>query len=237
MAVNANRILSASAFIRELWGDAPPRSALTTLQTYIMQLRTGLSEGLGLDRVQVARDILITTQVGYQLRIPPCQLDLEVYRDRVRDGQRAFSVGEYQHAARLLSDALSVWQGPPLIDIHAGPLLQIEVRALEESRLHTVEQLIDARLMLGHHRHVLGELTFLTAQHPMHEHLHAKFMLALYLSGRRSDALEAFRALRTVLIEELGLEPCLQLQTLHQAILAADPELELPISAVALASL
>jgi DNA-binding SARP family transcriptional activator len=228
LLLDANSIRPTSDFIRELWDDKPPASAITSLQTYIMQLRSRLSAALGVDRAQVARDILVTTPVGYMFRVGAGQLDLDLYLQRKEAGQRALALGRFHEAIHLLAEAVGLWHGPPLVDVRAGHLLQMEIRKLEESRLHTAEQLIDARLGLGQHGQLLGELTWLTDQHPMHENLHAKLMLALYRAGRRSQALEVFRRLRNVLIDELGLEPCRQIQVLHRAILSADPKLDLP---------
>jgi DNA-binding SARP family transcriptional activator len=105
-------------------------------------------------------------------------------------------------------------------------VLEIEVLRLEESRLVTVERRIDADLRLGRHAELIAELTDLVARHPQHEGLHAQAMLALYRSGRQASALDVYRRLRRRLIEELGVEPTPQLQRLHQAMLAVDPELD-----------
>jgi hypothetical protein len=58
------------------------------------------------------------------------------------------------------------------------------------------------------------------------EQLHAQLMLAYYRSGRQADALEAYRQARTILIEELGIEPGGELRTLQQAVLRRDPSLD-----------
>lgn len=226
MLVNANRIVPVSDFIRELWDEDPPASAITTLQTYIMQLRNRLSRALAVDRARITRDVIVTAPVGYMFRVPQADLDLCVYRERSITGQRLLMRGDYEDSARVLAAALDLWHGPPLVDVRAGHLLQIEIRRLEESRLHTRERLIDARLRLGHHGELLDELTWLTAQHPMNECLHATLMLALYRAGRRPEALAAFRHLRGVLVSELGIEPCPQVQVLQRAILSSDPQLE-----------
>src|SRR5690606_38738320 len=39
LALNADRVVPVTDLIEELWGDSPPRSARTTLQTYVLQLR------------------------------------------------------------------------------------------------------------------------------------------------------------------------------------------------------
>jgi hypothetical protein len=60
---------------------------------------------------------------------------------------------------------------------------------------------------------------------PYRENLRAHLMLALYRSGRQVDALEVFRRARTVLVNELGVEPGAGLQRLHEAMLRADERL------------
>jgi tetratricopeptide (TPR) repeat protein len=50
-------------------------------------------------------------------------------------------------------------------------------------------------------------------------------MVALYRSGRQADALSAYQRVRTVLAEELGLEPTPELRRLETAVLRQDPEL------------
>ncbi len=115
--------------------------------------------------------------------------------------------------------------GPPLVDMQVGPLLDAEIRRLEESRLTELMQRNDAKLRLALHNELPGELAGLVTEYPTHENLHAQYMLSLYRSGRCSDALLAFRRLREHLVGELGLEPSVKLQRLHGAILSADPGL------------
>ena len=62
-------------------------------------------------------------------------------------------------------------------------------------------------------------------------------MLALYRSGRQTDALEAYREGRTRLADELGLEPGPELQRLERAILSQDPELDRPSPPARLAAI
>jgi len=53
-------------------------------------------------------------------------------------------------------------------------------------------------------------------------------MLALYRSGQQAEALGVYRRARDVLAAELGVEPGPELRSLHQQILAGDPELDAP---------
>lgn len=65
----------------------------------------------------------------------------------------------------------------------------------------------------------------------MHENFCAQLMTALHRSGGAWRALEAYQRLRVTLVDELGLEPSARLQRLHQAVLSADPALDLPVPA------
>jgi hypothetical protein len=75
---------------------------------------------------------------------------------------------------------------------------------------------------------VLPELTLLAQRHPLRERLQELLMLALYRDGRQADALAAFRRLRDLLDEQLGLEPGPRLRALEGAILRQDSSLEPP---------
>lgn len=226
LALQANQVVSVPALMEEIWGAEPPRSAPTTLQTYILQLRRKLKDAGRNRGGREAKAILVTVHGGYQLAVEPDDVDVHAFEDLVGRGQSALRASDDLAAAKLLGQALDLWRGPALVDVAQGRMVEIEVMRLEESRLGALELRIWADLRLGRHTEVLSELTALTAQHSMHETLHAQFMIALYRSGRPGKALEVFRRLRATLIDELGLEPAPRVQRLHRAILSADPALD-----------
>jgi DNA-binding SARP family transcriptional activator len=225
--VRSNIVVPVSTFGMELWGDDPPASAQTTIQTYVLQIRRMLAHTMGLSPAEVARDVLVTTADGYQLHVERGQLDLHNFERLTTEGRLALSRKDYASGSRLLGEALELWNGSALADVRIGPVLNVEVCRLEEERLAVWQQRIDAELRLDRHHAVLGELSSLVAYHPLHEDLQAQYMVALYRAGRRTDALEAFHRLRVTLLEDLGLEPSPRILQLQYAILTADAGLDL----------
>ena len=226
LSLYPGRVMPVPTLMEEIWGQNLPQSALTTLQTYVLQLRRRLGTAMGPGRPGAAKEVLTTRHGGYLLQVPPESVDVHAYETLIVRGQAAFDAGDDEGSAALLREALALWQGPALVDVRVGPVLEIEVLRLEESRLVTMERRIDVDLRLGRHTELLAELTELTARHPQHEGMHSQMMVALYRSGRQAAALDVFRRLRQRLIGDLGVEPSPQLQRLHQAILAVDPALD-----------
>jgi DNA-binding SARP family transcriptional activator len=227
LILNANHVVPVFSLHRELWETTPPRSAMTTLQTYVLQLRRLLTAALPPGDPRTARDILVTKSTGYLLKVDLGDIDVETYELLTTRGQDALAAGDYAASAELLSSALCLWQGPPLVDVQTGPILEAHAARLIQSQMVVLEQRIEADLQLGRHQRVLSELSTLIAEHPFHENLHGKFMVALHRSGQRSEALGVFQHLRQVLVEEMGLEPSPPLQRLQQAVLSCDPILDL----------
>ena len=224
LALNAGRVVTVSTLTEELWGDTPPRSAATTLQTYVLHLRNRLAAaGPG---GREAREFLGTKHSGYLLDARSCTTDVEEFERLARLGRQAAETGDQRAASDLLDRALALWRGPALVDVPAGRVLELEAASLEATRLGVLQRRIEADLGLRRHADLVGELTLLTARNPMNENFCGLLMTAHYGSGHADLALAAFRRLRSALSIELGLEPCPRIQQLHQAILSGDPALE-----------
>jgi DNA-binding SARP family transcriptional activator len=227
LVLNANRVTSAAACIEELWHSDPPATAGSTLQTYVLHIRKALGLVPGVGSLTAARGILKTYDYGYELEVCPDDVDVYRFGMLVREGQRAQDRGHDHRAAELFGQALDVWRGDVLVDVQLGPSLQVHARGLEEARLGVWERRVEAELRLGRHHRLLSELASTAARYPVHENIHAQLMVALYRSGRQTDALSVFQRLRAVLRRELGLDPSVKLQRLYQAVLRADPLLDI----------
>ncbi|MFF7452234.1 MULTISPECIES: BTAD domain-containing putative transcriptional regulator [unclassified Streptomyces] len=232
LALHADRVVPVSALIEELWGTTPPRSARTTLQTYVLQLRELIAVALEKDEQgmagesgrRTAKDVLVTMPSGYLLASGGGESDVRAFERLAGVGYRAMDAGDFPGAARQLREALALWSGTAFADVQAGTQLDMEIKRLEESRLCALDQRIEADLRLGRHRELLAELTVLVNRYRTHESLHGQFMLALYRSGRRGEALEVYQRLRATLVRDLGLEPSAGLRRLQRSILTANPE-------------
>jgi SARP family transcriptional regulator, regulator of embCAB operon len=227
LLTRSNSVVSMSELTEELWGLNPPRSAVVTLQTYIVQLRKVIAK-LMLTHQNEAKKVLATAFGGYVLHMPAENVDLELFRAKARRGTAALMAGQNHVATAELTEALHLWRGPALVDVRRGALLDAHVTRFSHYRLEIIEQRIEAGLRLGRHQALLSELSELTSEHPLNENLHAKYILALYRSGQRWKALSVFGDVRRALIDELGLGPSPNLTRLHHAVLNADPALDPP---------
>jgi len=228
LALNVGRIVTSASLMEELWGDSAPRSASSTLQTYVLHVRKLIRNALPPDREHESREILVTKQTGYMLQIDQNAVDVARYDRLASAGRVAGAAGDYKAAERLLRQALALWRGPALVDVAVGPQLEIESMRLAESRLTDLTLRIDADLYLGRHHQLLGDLAALCARHPYMENFRAQYMLALYRSGRPGQALEVFHDMWATIRDQLGVDPSPRLRQLHQAMLAGDTTVDDP---------
>jgi predicted ATPase len=130
-------------------------------------------------------------------------------------------------AVGLLRDALQLWRGPAFAELGTFEFALAERMRLDELKIATMEARLEAELTLGRHVEVVGELKTLAGRYPLREHLHALLMTALYRSDRQAEALAAYEHARRILVSELGVDPGLPLQRLHQAILRHETGLDI----------
>jgi DNA-binding SARP family transcriptional activator len=224
LLLHANETLSTDRLIDELWGERPPATAAKTLQVHVSRLRKTLTAG----RSNGADEVVVTREHGYELALDPERLDARRFERLLAEGRAELAARRPQRAAAALEEALSLWRGRPLDDLAYEPFAQREIARLEDLHMAAFEQVFDAKLALGRHAEVIGELEALIREYRYREGLRAQLMLALYRSDRQADALQAYQDARRTLVEELGIEPGERLRELERAILAQDQALALP---------
>lgn len=217
LLVHEGRPVPVDRLVDDLWGDQLPGNPLNTLQTKISQLRKAL------ERAEPGGGKLVTYQrSGYAM---PVDLDVTRFRELIA---RARAADDVRTRSGLLADAVALWRGPALAEVADEPFAAPFIARLQEERLAAHEDWAAARLDLGDHDALAGELGELVATHPLRERLRALQMRALYRAGRQNEALNSYRELRDRLADELGLTPGPDIAAVQQAILEHDPALTIP---------
>lgn len=218
--IHANEVVSVDRLLDALWVGQEPGRATKALHTTVKRVREALPDA----------QQLRTQTPGYVLSVAPGELDRECFERLFDQGRRALESSDEAGASAALADALSLWRGPALADFAYEPFAQAEIARLEELRLACLEARIEADLALSRHREVVSELEALVTAYPVRERLRGQLMLALYRSGRQAEALTVYQDTRRALLEELGIDPSLDLKELEQAILRQEPSLTPPTS-------
>ena len=215
LLISANHPISDGRLLEDLWEGSPPPGASSTLASHVSLLRQ-----------VIGRDRIARRAGGYALVVDQWALDSICFQREAEAGQRALGAGDARAAYSLFSRALDRWSGPALLDVERMTWAQGERARLEELRLMSFESLVEARLTLGEHHELVASIEELVAEFPLRERFWGQLMTALYRAGRQADALRAYQRLRTLLGDELGLEPTAELVSLESAILLQKPELD-----------
>ena len=212
LTIGAGEVCSRDSLIEAVWDRVPPGSAGKVLQVYVSRLRKSLPEAI---RIR-------TDESGYALELDRDSLDAARF-ERLLDGARESATeGNASLAFSLLDRALSLWRGEAYGELAYDDFARAEAERLDELRLLALEEQLEAGLQLGRDARLLPQLHGLVAAHPLRERLCAQLMLALYRTGRHTEALDAYMSIRTRLRDQLGLEPSAQLRELQRRILEHD---------------
>ncbi len=220
LASAPGKLISAERLIDGLWGDQPPSSARTKLQGHVSGLRNKFG-GVNGWPIQ-------TCDPGYLLGEAGLSTDLADYRELREQASQALSTGHYAEASNRLADALGLWRGPAYAGASSSFVLAAMSDALEQDRLLAIERKAICDLHLRRYDEVIAALTLALASHPLRDGMRGMLMLAQYRDGCRAEALQAYLQGYRLSREHVGIDPCRELQTLHQLILRDDPILMTP---------
>jgi DNA-binding SARP family transcriptional activator len=216
LLLHANEPVSVDRLADAVWGATPPPTVAHVVSVYVCKLRKLLGA-----------EVIGRAAGGYVLHVPPGHTDRDRFETLVAAAGKELGAGASARACELLDEACAIWRGRALADIALEDVARASVRRVDEQRLAAVETRAEAKLALGRHHEVLGELEDLVGEHPHDERLWGLLILALYRAGRQAEALARYQAVRRSLAEELGIEPSHSLQELERKILTHDPSLDL----------
>ncbi len=219
LLIHANTVVSVDRLAEAVFAGEPTPAASTTMRSYIARIRRVVNNG------HEGGPSILTQSPGYVLQLPTTALDVARFEARLADARASLGREDAPGAAAEARAALELWQGEAYAEFADEDWARPEAQRLGELRIVAHETLVDAELACGRAAELIPELEALSAEHPTRESFQAQLMLALYRSGRHTDALRSFQDHRRTLADELGLDPTPSLQELERRILSHDPSL------------
>jgi WD40 repeat protein/DNA-binding SARP family transcriptional activator len=220
LLVHRGAVVSADRLADAVFAGQPTPGASTTLRSYVARLRR-VVDGNG------SGPTVVTRAPGYMLLVPDDGFDVARFERLVAEGRSDLAHDDPVAAECKLRDALSLWRGDAYAEFADEEWAHPEAERLGELRLAALEDLVEARLACGRAAEVIPPLEAMVNEHPLREALRAHLMLALYRAGRQADALRSFQQYRTLMVDEMGLDPSPELTELERRILSHDPTLQL----------
>jgi DNA-binding SARP family transcriptional activator len=218
LVINRNRPVGVESLINAVWGQSPVPAARASIQSYVSNLRRLLGDA-GID----THTVLVGAPPGYRLTVAEADCDLGRFIVEKTAGIRAAAAGRFEQASSHLSAALAQWRAPVLDDLRDFAFVEAFATALMEDKVLAHTARAEAEIACGRAYAVIGELEALTGEHPYREPLWAQLITAYYVAERQSDALEAYRRLKTTLAQDLGIDPGPTIRALHARILRQEP--------------
>ncbi len=219
LLINRNRPVPRDSIIAAIWDeDSPEADATHNLHVYVANLRKVFG-ATGVD----AKTVLASARPGYQLNVPDAACDLGRFNTEKAAGVQAAAAGRFALASDRLSAALAQWRGPVFGDLREFRFVEPFAAALLEDKVVAHILRAEAEIACGRAGSVIAELEDLVGEHPYREPMWAQLITAYYLAERQTDALDAYRRLRSTLSEELGIDPGPTLRALHERILRQEP--------------
>ncbi|WP_086710250.1 AfsR/SARP family transcriptional regulator [Streptomyces antimycoticus] len=218
LIVARRRVVPVSRLVDDLWTEPPP-AAVGAVRTFVAALRRALEPQRP---PRTPARLLVTEGPGYALRADVDTVDAWRFEQDVSAAATLPPDG----ALPRLEQALSRWRGPAYAEFADEDWARGERSRLAELRLHAVERQAEARLALGRAAEAVPDLEAHLAEHPWREGAWRALALALYRTGRQGDALAVLRRARTLLVEQLGVDPGPELRRLETDILGQAPHLD-----------
>jgi SARP family transcriptional regulator, regulator of embCAB operon len=218
LLINRNRPVPRDSIIDAIWEDSQQADAIHNLHVYVANLRKILGSA-GVD----PKTVLASARPGYQLNVPDAACDLGRFNTEKAAGVQAAAAGRFGQASDRLAAALAQWRAPVLDDLREFRFVDTFATALVEDKVVAHVVRAEAEIACGRADSVIRELEELVAEHPYREPLWAQLITAYYVADRQTDALDAYRRLRSTLSEELGIDPGPSVRALHERILRQEP--------------
>jgi DNA-binding SARP family transcriptional activator/Flp pilus assembly protein TadD len=214
LLLHPGQVVSTDTLSDELWADDPPARASNLISIYVLRLRRLIGDSEG--------RVLRTRSPGYQLLLGPDDLDTQRFATLMSQGREALAAGDPARAAQLLADSLALWRGKALADVPPSAFVDAEAERLDELRLAALELRIEADIGCDRASLAIPDLRRLLTDQPLKEKLWLLLIRALDGAGRHAEALGAYEQARTVIADQLGVDPGPEMQQAFQRLLVGE---------------
>ncbi len=219
LVVRAGDPSSTEALADVLWGDDLPQSWAKVVHGCVARLR----KRLGAAAIE-------SGAAGYRLTVNETEVDSRRFERLFENAREALAGGDPHRTSYLVQEALELWRGQALADLEEWGPGRVEAARLEGLRMDAEELRVEAETRAGRARDVLERARALVAEAPFRERRWALLAVALHQAGRQAEALAALKQARSMLVEQLGLDPGRELVELEEQLLRQDPPLDPVIS-------
>ena len=212
LLLQPGRFVSLDLLTEILWPDGAPRSAVANVRTYVRTLRQALS------RAGVTTDGLRTRPSGYVFDVPPADVDLLLFEQRLDRARTLRDRGDDPAALRAYESALGLWRGSVVQDVPASAVWDPAITRAEEARSVAADEFLEVRLRMGDYGPLVADLRTRLGEDPLREDLWQMLVCALHRSGRTHQARAAYAQAERVLAAELGIEPGASLRSMGEEV-------------------
>jgi predicted ATPase/DNA-binding SARP family transcriptional activator len=189
---HAGRAVSIDELCDAIWGDEPPRTAMSSMRSQVARLR------------QVAGDRIVSDSGAFRLvlragdAVDVAEFDAAVAAARPADSA---AHGDIDAVAAQLRAALGAWRGRPFGDVGDVPTVRAEAARLELAHREAIELLARLDLAAGRHGEVIAAMETLVLEEPVRESAWELLIRALVGTGRSAEGVRAAGRARAVLSE------------------------------------
>ena len=203
LALNSRVTVPALALLDAVWGDAAPPSVGKSLTTLLARLRKPLERCGG---------TITHTGAGYLFTVPEDAIDVHRFEQFLAGAKADAATGRYDLAASRLRSALGLWRGAPLADVADAPFAGASAAQLNHRRIEAEDDFVDALIRTGELAEAVAISRQLVEMTPFHEGRWAVLVRTLARSGHQAAALDEYQRARSLLLDELGIEPSARLR-------------------------
>ena len=215
LLMKEGRPMSRDALAELLWPGADPQAAANRLYVLVHALRRVV------EPTPRGKSWLYIRSDGdhyYFNREAPCSLDVEEFRESVALGNQFERERADEDAIRSYEEAMTLYRGDlleeePYADwcwADREHLREICIAVLNKLATHYLKQ-DSPEESINHYRRALQI-------DPLREQSHRGLMRALWLAGRRDEALRQYLVCKALLQRELGLDPLPESERLYSRI-------------------